>query len=316
MEDFRVARLDEFRGDASASLVYERTETDATLSGSVKTGPMRVKMPKELPRSVVEIDVIEINGAEELAGLTTQNQPVKNRPTNLSIAVEVPGRFFFEGRGLKSEWQGDLLIAGTSDDPEITGSMNVRDGSFTFGSKAFELTEGLLTFRGGKTIDPDIAVTAVHTTPNLEAQLRISGPSSAPEFALTSTPVLPEDEILARILLGKSVSDLSAFQLAELVVAMDTLRGGGSFDVVGKLRRGLGLDTLSFGRTEGEDENATTVTGGKYLRKNIYLEVETSTASSETATRLKIDLTKNLLVETEVGPRQGSSLKLKWFWDY
>lgn len=316
MEDFRVARLDEFRGDASASLVYERTETDATLSGSVKTGPMRVKMPKELPRSVVEIDVIEINGAEELAGLTTQNQPVKNRPTNLSIAVEVPGRFFFEGRGLKSEWQGDLLIAGTSDDPEITGSMNVRDGSFTFGSKTFELTEGLLTFRGGKTIDPDIAVTAVHTTPNLEAQLRISGPSSAPEFALTSTPVLPEDEILARILLGKSVSDLSAFQLAELVVAMDTLRGGGSFDVVGKLRRGLGLDTLSFGRTEGEDENATTVTGGKYLRKNIYLEVETSTASSETATRLKIDLTKNLLVETEVGPRQGSSLKLKWFWDY
>jgi len=316
LENFRVARLDELYGKASASLVYERTETDATLSGRVRTGPMRVKMPKELPRSVVEIDVIEINSLEELEGLTFAKEPVKNRPTQLAIAIEVPGQFFFEGRGLKSEWRGDLSLGGTSDEPAITGNMTVRDGDFTFGSKVFELTEGVLVFRGGKVIDPDIAVTAVHTTPNLEAQLRIIGPSSAPEFTLTSTPALPEDEILSRILLGKSVSDLSAFQLAELVVAMDTLRGGGSFDVVGKLRRGLGLDTLSFGRSDGEDESATTVTGGKYLRKNIYLEVETSTASSETATRLKIDLTKNLLVETEIGPRQGSSLKLKWFWDY
>ncbi|WP_262690353.1 translocation/assembly module TamB domain-containing protein [Kordiimonas aestuarii] len=316
LTDFRVARLDELNGTASASLVYERTEDAATLSGQIKTGPMRVKMPKELPRSVVEIDVIEINGAEELEALSVQTEPQQDRPTNLSVSIEVPGRFFFEGRGLKSEWQGNLLLGGTSDDPELTGSMSVRDGSFSFGSKSFEITNGQLTFRGGNTIDPDISVTAVHTTPNLEAQLQISGPSSAPEFTLSSTPSLPEDEIMSRVLLGKSVSDLSAFQLAELVVAMDTLRGGGSFDVVGKLRRGLGLDTLSFGRTEDEDESATTITGGKYLRKNIYLEVETSTASSETATRLKIDISKNLLVETELGPRQGSSLRLKWFWEY
>lgn len=316
LENFRVARLDELYGKASAGLVYERTETDATLSGTVRTGPMRVQMPKELPRSVVEIDVVEINGADELEGLEYERKPAKNRPTQLAIAVEVPGQFYFEGRGLKSEWRGDLYLEGTSDEPSLTGNMTVRDGSFTFGSKVFDLTEGVLTFRGGKAIDPDIAVTAVHKTPNLEAQLRILGLSSAPEFTLTSTPALPEDEILSRILLGKSVSDLTAFQLAELVVAMDTLRGGGGLDVVGKLRRGLGLDTLSFGRADGEDENATTVTGGKYLRKNIYLEVETSTASSETATRLKIDLTRNLLVETEIGPRQGSSLKLKWFWDY
>ncbi|WP_417449983.1 translocation/assembly module TamB domain-containing protein [Kordiimonas sp.] len=316
MSDFQVARLDELSGKASAELVYERTEQAATLSGQVETGPMRVKMPKELPRGVVEIDVIEINGTEDNGGSALANDPQKNLPTNLSLAIEVPGRFFFEGRGLKSEWQGELMLGGTSDEPEITGNMSIRDGSFSFGSKTFEITNGQLAFRGGSTIDPDISVTAVHSTPNLEARLQISGPSSAPEFTLTSSPSLPEDEIMARVLLGKSVSDLSAFQLAELVVAMDTLRGGGSFDVMGKLRRGLGLDTLSFGRIEDDDETATTITGGKYLRKNIYLEVETSTASSETATRLKIDITRNLLVETELGPRQGSSLRLKWFWDY
>lgn len=316
MTDFRVARLDEIGGAASASLVYQRAEEFSTLTGQITTGKMQVAMPRELPRSVVEIDVIEINGEEELELAQAQASAAKSKPTQLAISVEVPGRFFFEGRGLQSEWEGDLLLSGTTDDPEISGTMQVKNGVFNFGSKAFDIVDGRLTFLGTARIDPDIAVTAIHKTATIEAQLQITGPASAPKIELSSIPDMPDDEIMARVLLGKSVSDLTALQLAELVGAMDTLRGGGSLDVVGRLRRGLGLDTLSLNRGADDDDGATTITGGKYLRKNIYLEVETSTVSSETATRLKIDISKNFLAETELGARQGSSLKLKWFWDY
>ncbi len=316
MTDFRVARLDEIGGTASASLVYQRAEEFTTLTGQVTTGKMQVAMPRELPRSVVEIDVIEINGEEELEAAQAQAVMQRSKPTQLAISVDVPGQFFFEGRGLQSEWEGDLLLSGTTDEPEVSGTMQVKNGVFNFGSKAFDITDGRLMFLGTSRIDPDIAVTAVHKTATIEAQLQITGAASAPKIELNSIPDMPDDEIMARVLLGKSVSDLTALQLAELVGAMDTLRGGGSLDVVGRLRRGLGLDTLSLNKGADDDDGATTITGGKYLRKNIYLEVETSTVSSETATRLKIDISKNLLAETELGARQGSSLKLKWFWEY
>ncbi|MFC3053585.1 translocation/assembly module TamB domain-containing protein [Kordiimonas pumila] len=316
LSDFQVARQDHMNGTASADLSYVREKGGAsTLKGSVETGRINVAMPRELPRSVVEIDVTEMNGFDDDDAALDLKKPTKQVPVVLDVAVSIPRAFFFEGRGLTSEWQGNLHMGGTSDDPRLLGSMTIREGNFKFGSKDFKISDGLLSFKGGRGFDPDLAITAEYNEGSLAARLQISGPASAPVIKLSSVPPLPEDEIMSRILFGRSVTEISALQVAEVAVAIDTLRGGSKFDMVGQLRRKLGLDTLTFGTSDTE-ESATLIRGGKYIRDNIYLEVETSTASSETSTRLKIDITKNLLAETEVGPRQGSRLSIKWFWDY
>jgi translocation and assembly module TamB len=314
LTDFRAARLDVLQGTVSAGLSYERAASGARLEGQVTTGKMNVTLPKELPISVVELDVIEINGLaddNEAQGVLSRQQP-----TRLDVTIRVPERFFVEGRGLTSEWRGDLHLGGTTEDPRLTGEIGLKNGYLSFGSKKVDLEEGRLEFRGKKGLDPDVALSARYTARTIDATMTVSGTLSAPEWTLQSVPELPEDEILSRILIGRSASELSALQMAEIVAAANTLRGSGGTDVVGRLRRGLGLDTLSIGQDHEDDDQKTLISGGKYLRDNILLELETVPANSEAAARLEVELTDNIAVETEAGLKQGARLRLKWFWEY
>lgn len=228
----------------------------------------------------------------------------------------MPDRFFVEGRGLFSEWRGDLTLGGTTADPRLAGDIILRNGFLQFGGKKIDLEQGQLGFRGRRGFDPDLSLSARYVASTIDATMSVSGSLSAPKWTLSSTPELPEDEIMARILIGRSVAELSAIQVAELASAINTLRGSRGTDVLGRLRRGLGLDTLSIERDEESEEGHTLVSGGKYLRDNIYLELETTPASNEAAARLQVEITKRLAVETEVGLRQRGRLRLKWFWEY
>jgi len=314
-DSFKMTRLDQLTSIASASLTYSRQEGDSKLSGQINTQRVAAAIPKALPKSVINIDVVEINGPEQNDSAVAVSQNGQRWPTSLDLSVSVPGVFFVTGRGLESEWKGAVAIRGTSKTPKLSGTVDLKHGTFSLGNKIFSITEGKLIFKEGRRIDPDIFLSATYEAPTIKATIQITGPSSAPSINLSSVPGLPEDEIMARILFGRSVTELSPLQIVEVVTALNTLRGGSQLNVMGKLRRTIGLDTLTISAEENDFE-ATLITGGKYLTKNVYVEIETSVASSEIAPRLKVELTKNLLVESEVGPRQGSSLKLKWFWEY
>ncbi|WCL55287.1 translocation/assembly module TamB domain-containing protein [Gimibacter soli] len=314
LADFHVAQLETLDAKASADLSYVRENRKASLTGTIKTGPVRVRMPRELPPSVVEIEVTEVNGiAEDSEAAATA--PMQAAPTSFDLKVDIADRFQFSGRGLESEWTGNLQVKGTSADPRITGQMRLKNGTFTFASKRFTLADGRITFSGRKGIDPDLSMRATLPAPGITANMQISGRPSAPSFVLSSTPALPEDEILARILFGRSVSEMSALQFAELAVAAEGLRSGRSSSLTGGIGRRLGLDNLAV-ISGGENGDETLITGGKYLTDNIYLEVETAPTRNETTTRLKINLTDRLLLESEAGAAPGNRLRLKWFWEY
>lgn len=317
MQDFHVARLNTISSTASADITYLRSPGGNSLTGRIETGPTTFQIPKELPVSIVDIEVTEINKPNTVAAKAADRfggSAERFVPTNLDINLTVPRRFVLSGRGLYSEWTGQLRLTGNTDDPRLLGQLQLGQGYFDFGSKRFTFIEGLLSFGGLRGFDPILALKAEYESPTIKAMMSIDGRATALTFELTSEPSLPEDEILSRVLIGKSVTDLDVLQLAELAAAAQSLRGS-NFDAIGSVRKSLGLDTLSVSNSASEDGGAL-VTGGKYLSNNIYLEVETSPSSSETATRLRIDLTKRFLLETEVGPRQGNSLYLKWFWDY
>jgi translocation and assembly module TamB len=109
----------------------------------------------------------------------------------------------------------------------------------------------------------------VREDPTLTAEIRVRGTAAKPEILLSSRPQLPQDEILSQVLFGRSASQLSAVEAAQLASALSGMTGGGGFDVIGGLREFAGLDRLSFG---GEGAGMT-VAGGKYLSDDVYLEI-------------------------------------------
>jgi autotransporter translocation and assembly factor TamB len=70
------------------------------------------------------------------------------------------------------------------------------------------------------------------------AVIVIGGRAQNPQITFTSTPALPQDEVLARLLFGSSVTSLSPTQAIQLAAALNSLRGsGGGLNPLGKLRR-------------------------------------------------------------------------------
>ena len=141
--------------------------------------------------------------------------------------------------------------------------------------------------------------------------IRIEGTAARPKITLTSTPVLPNDEVLSRVLFGTSASQLSPLDAAELASALTSLAGGSGFDVVGNLRSFAHLDRLAL----GGDTTGTIVSGGKYITDNVYLEV---TGGSNGPTggiewRIRKDLS---LIARAAGSASASQISVRWRKDY
>ena len=94
------------------------------------------------------------SGAEPVRRAKTSGKTAPALPASLDIQVGVPGRIFVRGRGLDSEWRGQLAIGGTSDAPQITGSLQAIRGTFDVLGKTFRVTQGEISFwrRGRRSI--------------------------------------------------------------------------------------------------------------------------------------------------------------------
>src|SRR3546814_15681269 len=67
-----------------------------------------------------------------------------------------------------------------------------------------------------------------------------------------SSDLLPQDEVLARILFGKATGELSALEAVQLADSVATLTGvSGGPGVLGEVRSAVGLDRLSVDAGEG-----------------------------------------------------------------
>src|SRR6202030_4639722 len=128
-----------------------------------------------------------------------------------------------QGRGLDAEMGGELKISGTTSAPIVTGGFDLIRGSFSFALTRLNFTSGRVSFNGAglrNKIDPTLDFTAQTTVADATATLKITGFADAPQFELSSSPPLPQDEILARLLFGESASQLSALQVAQIGAAL------------------------------------------------------------------------------------------------
>ena len=164
----------------------------------------------------------------------------------------------------------DARVGGTIAKPELAGTARFVRGSYEFSGKKFDFDEASVVRLGSTPETIRLDITAERNDPSLDAKIRILGTAARPEITLTSVPVLPQDEILSRVLFGVSASQLSPFEAAQLASALAGLATGGGFDVLGSLRQFAGLDRLTLG---GSAAGGASVSGGKYLTNDIYVEL-------------------------------------------
>lgn len=196
-------------------------------------------------------------------------------PWRYLIDARAPARVDVDGMGLDSEWSANIRVRGTTDDPRIGGEARMVRGDYTFAGTTFELTRGIIRFDEGTAIDPRLDIVAESESQDIDVTVQVQGSALEPEITFASTPALPEEEILARLLFGGSITELSATDVLQLGSALASLRGGGGLDPINRLRTAVGLDRLRIVSADPALGRATSIALGKNFGRRFYVEIIT-----------------------------------------
>ncbi|MEM8578187.1 MAG: translocation/assembly module TamB domain-containing protein, partial [Pseudomonadota bacterium] len=228
----------------------------------------------------------------------------------LDIRITARQSIFLRGRGLDAAFGGALRLGGTAARPEPVGQFSLERGRLDFLGRRLNLTEGRVLLTGVQV--PEIQVVAQSLLDAITAQVTVSGPADALEVSVSSTPPLPEDEVLARLLFGRSFDTLSPFQLAQLVASIHTLAGKGS-SLTGNARRVFGVD--DFDARTDEVTGETELSFGQRINEDIYSEVEVGT-QGDVQLNLNLDIGRNTRLRGSASNTGNAGIGIFWDRDY
>lgn len=233
---------------------------------------------------------------------------------SINLKVTAPRRFVVEGHGLSSEWKTDLQIKGSPFAPSILGELTAIRGTLDILTRHFVLSKGAITFAGGSIANPLLDMLLINQRSDITGTIRLHGPVSKLELELGSEPSLPRDEILARIMFGKTVNELGRMEALKLAASVATLAGFGGGDALEGIGEAFGLD--SFGVGSGDDpSSASSLQMGKYINERVYVGVEQGKEPDSSAYSVQIDITPQLDLEVK-SEKGNTSTGIKWKYNY
>ncbi len=312
---FRILRRDDLRATVSGGMQLARRPQGLRLSGALTVERAEILLSDRGSASIPRVEVQEVNVPAYLQRPTLEAE--KALPVALDVAVTAPQKLFFQGLGLNSEWRADLQLSGRLDAPRLSGSMQLVRGEFDFATTRFDLERGVLDFDGGDEIDPRLDIAGTSQRDNLTVNMTVAGRASRPRIELGSNPAFPQDEILSRLLFGTSVTDLTPLEAVQLGSAVAALSGGGggggALNVLNTARSTLGIDRLTLGSGPAGD---TTITGGKYLTDDVYLEVTTEPSTGNSSAVVEWDITRRLSLLSRIRQQADANFSIRWSRDY
>ncbi len=264
---------------------------------------------------LVDIDVIAVNDAGN-----TPETPAPPRKSSLDfeIRLHADSRIFIRGRGLESEWSADVTAIDGREEPLILGSLSLRRGWLDFSGRRFDLTRGSIAFDRLAVNNPRLDIRAeLQTSDGVTAIIAVTGRAQEPKIELTSTPLLPSEDVMSLILFGKPAQTLSAFESLQTAEALASLGGIGPFGgegITGRLRRSVGLDLLNVDIDPANGGGSLTV--GKYVADGFFVSASQDAQGRSGSVSVKYEITDNITVETEIEQTGDQTVSANWKKDF
>ncbi|HEY4192983.1 MAG TPA: translocation/assembly module TamB domain-containing protein, partial [Mesorhizobium sp.] len=270
------------------------------IAGTVNLARTVITVPDKLPGSLTALGVKRKNAP---AAVVAQDKALKPASAGgggggglaLDINIKAPSQIFIQGRGVDAELGGTLRLTGPTSSPQAVGAFKLRRGRLEILGKRLNFTDGTLTFSGS--LVPYLNLTAQSTASDATVTIVVSGEATNPKFTFSSVPALPEDEVLARLIFGRSMSNLSPLQIAQLAEAAGQLAGvGGSTSLLQNLRSAIGVDDLDV---TTDEKGGTAVSAGKYLNDRTYLSLQKGEKPGSGKARIDLDVGRGVKLRGE-----------------
>lgn len=198
--------------------------------------------------------------------------------------LQIPGNTWIRGKDMNFELEGALQALKSNENIDLFGTLKVKKGFYKIYGKDFTFNKGVLTFTGGREINPMIDFTVLYRFRDIDKELRklslnITGRLDQPELEFfLDDKTIEEKDAIAYIVFGKSINQLSESQLNK-ISGNDNLALNLAFDQLSNilketLQRSSRLDVVEITGSDNLKNNSVML--GKYITNNLYLSYEHS----------------------------------------
>ena len=299
------------QGEIGGMLLISGDSKKALAKGSFDLGPMEIKIPEHFSDNIPAINIIETISHAKII------REIQGKPYILEMDVDLNAKrqVYVRGWGVNTLLSGNLKISNNITNPHIFGKLRSVRGRYQEFGKFLTVREGVLTFNGPISPSPYLNIIGVETSGDVEIRLILSGSIFAPDVSIESTPALSQQDALSLLLFGKNPDSISTMQAVGLADGMRKLSGnGGGFDPLAIGRKILGVDDISI--KNNPDTESSYLGVGKYLTDKVYLEVDQGNQAFGRKTKIEVELTPKISVESIIGEKGDSSFGMNWRFDY
>lgn len=327
MHDYTLMYTPELEAVVSAALTLRGSLEEMVATGTVVVPRARAQLSGKLVGApeVVQPWQLTVDGVYG-------SGPPKTRPREVTstarqtpswaflrtdVQLQLPRNVWVRGHGTAIELNGVLTVAKELGAPFVLrGTVETVRGFTSFYSGKFVLEQGRVTFTGSPGIDPALDVTVTRAVAGYVVAVNVIGRAKSPQLRLSSTPDLPQADIVTLLVVGKTTDHLTASERSGLSDRAQQIVGNvPASDLERLLARPLGLDTLDI--QTGDKLGSGKVSVGRYVTQDIFLSYERR-RGEEGGNKVGIEYSINhhLKVKGSSSDTGDSAVDVLWRIDY
>ncbi len=140
--------------------------------------------------------------------LTEERNPLVERVA-FNIQVQTASPILVDNNLARAEVRTNVRVLGSPYEPGLTGTLTVAEGGeITLNERRYEVERGTITFLEERRIVPSFDLRMNTSAGNYDVTLAVTGEPGDTESTLTSNPALPEPDIMALLVTGRTLDQM------------------------------------------------------------------------------------------------------------
>ena len=227
----------------------------------------------------------------------------------IDIKFETRPELKITGFGINSSWIGNAKVTGDLFDINYIATAKLKKGKINVADNAFKLKDGnILIDKNGI----DIFLSAEKYIEKILVGAKFVQKGDISKIHFYSSPYLSEKDIMSYMLFDKASSEISTSEGMALFSSMNKLSGNSGFDIIGKMKTILGIDSIAIkknnDRLKGEYDALSI---GKKIGK-LKVSVDQGSGKDTTNVVVEADVAKNTKVSVDLSGRDSMGAGILW----
>jgi translocation and assembly module TamB len=327
MQQFTLIHTPALEAVVSATIALHGSLESMLATGTVTVSPARIQVGGKLvggPDTVqpwqLTVDGVYGPGPQKstpAAPVSVARQPAALPFLRADLQLEFPRNVWARGAGTAIELSGTLTVRKELREPFVlSGTLETVRGFASFYSGRHTLEQGRVTFTGTPDLNPVLDATLTRGVSGYAVSVHVSGRVQSPQLRLSSTPDLPQADIVTLLVLGKTTDRLTDAERSRISGRAQQIVGNVSAGELEQfLAKPLGLDALDI--QTGEKLGNEKVSVGRYITQDIFLSYERQ-QGDETSNKVGVEysINRHLKVRGSSSNTGDSALDVLWRIDY